>query len=57
MRVPLVSDLIEAIRNELVTVTVGGTLAEPKFGTEPFTGTRDALREIFGSPRKQVVAP
>lgn len=52
LRVPLISDLIEGIRNELVTVTVKGTLQNPKYGTEPFTGTRDALREIFGSARK-----
>jgi hypothetical protein len=47
-RVPLLSDLIEGLRNELLTTVVTGTLLDPRFRTESFTGARQALDDLFG---------
>lgn len=49
-RVPLLSDLVEGLRNELITTLVTGTLLDPKFRTEALPGTRKALDEAFGEP-------
>ncbi len=47
-RLIVVSDLLEGLRDEIATITVGGTLAEPSFGMEQLSGTRRLLESIFG---------
>lgn len=50
-RIPIVSDLIEGVRDEIVTAVVRGTLSEPDFTYEQFAGTRKMLDAIFSSRR------
>lgn len=47
-RIPIVGHVLEGLRNELVTTTVGGTLANPSFGVSSMRGTRSFLSRIFG---------
>ncbi|MBS0188974.1 MAG: hypothetical protein JSS51_12980 [Planctomycetes bacterium] len=49
-RLPIVGHIVESLRNELVTTTVGGTLANPSFGVSTMRGTRGFLERIFGGP-------
>jgi len=46
-RVPILTDLIEGLRNELITTFVSGTLLDPDFSTEVLPGTRQAIDEMF----------
>lgn len=46
-RIPLLSDLLEGVRDELITAVVTGTLREPEFRFEQFTATRQMLGAIF----------
>lgn len=47
--VPLLSDLFEKFRDELVTARVTGTLREPRFRLEQFTGARTLLETMIGT--------
>jgi len=47
-RIPIVGHVLEGLRNELVTTTVGGTLANPNFGVSSMRATRSLLGRIFG---------
>ncbi len=47
-RIPVVSGVFEALRNELVTTVVGGTIKKPKVRTESLSGTRRMFAGIFG---------
>jgi hypothetical protein len=49
-RVPVVSDLLETVRDELATTRIRGTLGSPKVAAEPFTGTRDLIGSMMGEP-------
>lgn len=49
-RIPVVGHVLEGLRNELLTTTVGGTLANPSFGVSSMRGTRNLLGRIFGGP-------
>lgn len=49
-RLPIVGHIVEGLRNELVTTTVGGTLANPDFGVSTMRGTRNFLERLFGGP-------
>lgn len=51
-RVPLLSDLLEGLRDEIATITVAGTLNEPKFGVSQLSGTRRLLDSMFGTRNK-----
>lgn len=51
-RVPLLSDIFDLLRDEIVSTTVSGKLASPVVRVEPFTGTRQMLDDLFG-PGKQ----
>ncbi len=48
-RIPVVSDLFEAVRDELLTTTVGGTVGDPVFGTRQLSGTTRLLGSVFGA--------
>lgn len=48
LRIPLVSDLLEAARNEITTTRITGTLDDPKLSSEPLAGTRALIGGIFG---------
>jgi len=55
-RIPLLSDLVEGVRDEFVTMRVRGTLGDEAIETVQFTGTRRLLDQIFGvepSPEEQ----
>lgn len=47
-RVPVVSDIVERLRDELVLARVGGTLDDPRVSTEQFTLTRRLLAGVLG---------
>lgn len=47
--VPLLSDLFEKFRDELVTARVTGTLREPRFRLEQFSGARTLLETMLGT--------
>src|SRR5690606_33315654 len=49
-RAPILSDLVEAFRNELIVSRVTGTLADPEFTVETLPSTRRFLDSIFGRP-------
>lgn len=47
-RVPLLSSMLENVRDELLTTRVAGTLRDPDISSEQFVGTRRALSSLFG---------
>lgn len=47
-RIPLLSPVLQNLRDELVTIRVQGTLREPEIATVPLTSTRAALGSLFG---------
>jgi hypothetical protein len=47
-RIPLVSWLVESVRNELVTTTVRGTLSDPDVRLQEFPGARRVLGSALG---------
>jgi len=49
-RVPVLSDVVEAVRNEMLTTRISGTLMEPKIDSEPLTGTRRLIGSALGRP-------
>lgn len=51
-RVPLLTDLLEGVRDELVTTTVSGTLYDPSLKYEQLTATRQVLDQIFSKKRR-----
>jgi len=51
-RVPVWSDILEGLRNEVLTTTVTGTLKEPVFGSSSLSGVRGLLSAIFGEPER-----
>ncbi len=50
-RVPLVTTVIESIRNEFVTTRVKGTAKDPKVSITPFHSATSAMGSLFGSDR------
>ena len=50
-KVPVLSNIVESVRDELVTVSVGGTLAKPEVGTTGLRGTRRLIAAVFGVQR------
>jgi len=46
-RMPLVSDVLEAVRNEIVSTTVRGRLSAPIVREEPLTGTRRLIDRLL----------
>lgn len=48
-RIPLISDLYEVLRNEIVTTRIKGPLEDPSIQSQPFVGTRRALDRLFNS--------
>ncbi|MGQ0629087.1 MAG: hypothetical protein ACT4PL_13440 [Phycisphaerales bacterium] len=52
-RLPLLSDVIEGLRNEIVTTTVRGTLAKPEIGASSFSATQRLLDSIFSGGQEQ----
>jgi len=52
-RMPVISGLIEGIRDELVSTTVTGPARDPKVSTTPLRATSRMLETLFGSPSDQ----
>jgi hypothetical protein len=48
-RIPVLNWLLEGIRNEIVTTSVTGTLADPSVASVPFDNTRRFFLQVFGS--------
>lgn len=48
-RVPILSGLIETVRDELISTVVTGTVKDPVISTKPLPGTTEILDRIFGS--------
>lgn len=48
-RIPLISGILERIRNEMFTARVTGTAANPDIGFESFSGTSRFLAKIIGA--------
>ncbi len=49
-RLPFVSDVVEALRNEVVTTRITGTLMQPSIDPEPLMGTRQLIGSALGQP-------
>lgn len=49
-RVPLWTDLVEVLRDELITTVVRGTARDPRFSTQTLAGTRRMLGGMLGQP-------
>jgi len=47
-RVPVLSDIIEAVRDELITTRVTGELGNPEVSADTLTATRRVLRSLVG---------
>ncbi len=47
-RIPVFSDIVDAVRNELVTVKASGPIGSPVFEGATLTGARRLLGSIFG---------
>jgi hypothetical protein len=45
-RIPIWSDVFEALRNEIVSTRITGTIAEPVVRTEPLSATRRMIGEV-----------
>ncbi len=48
-RIPVLTSVIEGLREELLTTRVRGPIDNPEVKNESFTGTRDAFATLFGS--------
>ncbi|MEM9065444.1 MAG: hypothetical protein AAGB51_08145 [Planctomycetota bacterium] len=48
-RVPVISAVVDTLKDELLNARVTGTLAEPRFQTQPLGSTRQALARMFGA--------
>lgn len=46
-QLPIVSSVVEAIRNELISISVGGTLADPDVSLQQFTSARGLLKRLL----------
>lgn len=51
-RIPMLTDLLEGVRDELVTTVVSGTLTDPDLKYEQLSATRQVLDQMFGKKRK-----
>lgn len=47
--IPILGDLLDGLRNQIITTTVKGTLNDPKIGTSVFAAPRRFFRQIGGS--------
>jgi hypothetical protein len=54
-RIPLVSKVMEDIRNELFTARLTGPLWDPSIGIESFSGTSRFIRKLVGSTPSEAV--
>lgn len=52
-RIPLVTEVIEHLRDELSSVRVQGPIDKPEIITERFSGTREALADLFGQSKDE----
>jgi hypothetical protein len=52
-RIPLVTEVIEHLRDELSSVRVQGPIDTPEVITERFTGAREALADLFGQSKNE----
>lgn len=52
-RVPIISGLVEGIRDQFVSTVVDGTLDDPKVGVSGLGGTRRLIDRLFGSESEQ----
>ena len=48
--IPVVSSLLESLRDELITISVTGTLAEPVYSPNQFGETRRLVNALLGKP-------
>nr|MCU0688514.1 hypothetical protein [Phycisphaerales bacterium] len=48
-RLPIISAIIETIRDELLTASITGTIAEPSYTVSTLSGTRRAIARLFGA--------
>ena len=51
-RIPLLTDLLEGVRDEFVTTTVSGTLFDPQLKYEQLSATRQAIDQMFTKKKR-----
>lgn len=52
-RIPILTDILETLRDEVVTTRVTGTLAQPEVKAEGLTATRKMLGDIFRGEKRE----
>lgn len=52
-RIPLLSTLLEVVRDQIISTTITGTLKDPNVSTVPLGGASEMLSRIFGTPTDQ----
>jgi len=52
-RLPVISGLLESIRDEIVSTSVTGNIRDPKVSTTPLGTTSRMLDSLFGTPSQQ----
>ncbi len=52
-RLPVISGLIESIRDEIVSTSVTGNIRSPEISTSPLSSTSRMLEALFGTPSQQ----
>ncbi|MEO1128400.1 MAG: hypothetical protein AAFX05_01685 [Planctomycetota bacterium] len=55
--IPIISELLENLRNELIVTRVSGTLYDPSFRYEQLSGTRRLVGTIFGGDEESRQTP
>jgi len=48
VRIPLLTGLLESLRDEIITARVSGTLTDPQLSTETLSGTRQLFSALLG---------
>jgi len=48
-----VTDMVNSLRDQLITIRVTGTLDEPKTEVKQLSGLTQAWRDVFGTPQQQ----
>ncbi len=52
-RIPIVSALVETVRDQIISTTITGTVKKPSVNTVPLAGAGDLISRLFGTPSEE----